>query len=152
MPEPKPAPDQNPPAQTPPVTPPGTPQPRPPATPPDQPGTPQPGKPIGDPPSKDKPMVTRAIAAASQVTLEPGENGGRHGSVHTAPLVKNAPQQTRVGPGTYGNDQFNAEHHDDAVQDRTLPEGLCDPQGGPLRPTAKAKEDRYGRVGSEGNG
>ncbi len=126
------------------------PDPKPPTTPPDQPpGQPQPKKPIGDPPNTKPPAVA---IGKPQVTLEPGENGRSSGPAHTEPLVKNSPQSERVGPGTYGNDQFAAEHHDDFVNDRELPEGLCDPQGGPLRPTAKPKEDRYGRIGGEGKG
>lgn len=109
-------------------------------------------KPIGDPPGKKPPV----IIGKPQVTLEPGDHGRGTGPRHTEPLVKHSPQQERVGPGTYGNDQFAAEHHDDFVHDRELPEGLCDPQehvsGGPLRPTAKPKEQRYGRIGSEGKG
>jgi hypothetical protein len=38
------------------------------------------------------------------------------------------------------------------VHDRTLPEGLQDPQGKPNRPTLKPKEKRYGRVGEDGKG
>ncbi len=120
--------------------------PTPPTTPPDQ---PQPKKPIGDPPNTKPPAVA---IGKPQVTLEPGENGRGTGPTHTEPLVKNAPQSERVGPGTYGNDQFAAEHHDDFVQDRELPEGLWDEQGAPRRPTAKPKEDRYGRIGGEGKG
>ena len=125
------------------------PNPKPPTTPPDR---PQPKKPIGDPPNKDKPRV----AQPGQMTLEPGEHGRSSGSAHTEPLVKAAPAQQPYGRGTYGNDQFAAEHHDDFVNDRALPEGLCDPQehvqGGPLRPTLKPKEKRYGRLGDEGKG
>lgn len=130
------------------------PDPKPPTTPPDQPpDQPQPKKPIGDPPSSKPPKTAQPVAIGKpQVTLEPGENGRSSGPAHTEPLVKNAPQRERVGPGTYGNDQFAAEHHDDFVNDGELPEGLCDPQGGPLRPTAKPKEDRYGRIGGEGKG
>lgn len=130
------------------------PDPKPPTTPPDQPpGQPQPKKPIGDPPSSKPPKTAQPVAIGKpQVTLEPGENGRSSGPAHTEPLVKNSPQRERVGPGTYGNDQFAAEHHDDFVNDPELPEGLCDPQGGPLRPTAKPKEDRYGRIGGEGKG
>ncbi|MBS4046131.1 MAG: hypothetical protein KG075_07305 [Alphaproteobacteria bacterium] len=110
-------------------------------------------KPIGDPPNTKPPAVA---IGKPQVTLEPGENGRSTGPTHTEPLVKNSPQSERVGPGTYGNDQFAAEHHDDFVDDGELPEGLCDPQehfaGGRIRPTAKPKEDRYGRVGGEGKG
>jgi hypothetical protein len=120
--------------------------PKPPTTPPDQ---PQPKKPIGDPPSKEKPQSVRP---QPQFTLEPGDHGRSSGPTHTEPLVKNSPQQEHYGRGTYGNDQFAAEHHDDFVHDRELPEGLCDPQGGPLRPTAKPKEQRYGRLGGEGKG
>lgn len=105
-------------------------------------------KPIGDPPATEKPRVVQP----QQYTLEPGDHGRGTGPLHTEPLVRNSPQRERVGPGTYGNDQFAAEHHDDFVNDPELPEGLCDPQGGPLRPTAKPKEDRYGRVGGEGKG
>ncbi|MEK9969133.1 MAG: hypothetical protein VW600_08340 [Ferrovibrio sp.] len=127
--------------------------PKPAPTPPD---LPQPKKPIGDPPSKDKPKVVQAIVPAQQMTLEPGENGGSDGSVHTEPLVRNSPQRKSVGPGTYGNDQFAAEHHDDFVDDRELPEGLCDAQehfsGSALRPTREPKEQRYGRLGGEGKG
>ncbi|MFN3401636.1 MAG: hypothetical protein ACK4Z4_14955, partial [Ferrovibrio sp.] len=124
--------------------------PKPPATPPDQPpGQPQPKKPIGDPPNTKPPAVA---IGKPQVTLEPGENGRSTGPTHTEPLVKNSPQRERVGPGTYGNDQFAAEHHDDFVDDGELPEGLCDPQGGPLRPTAKPKEDHYGRIGDKDKG
>jgi len=104
--------------------------------------------PIGDPPSRDKPQID----PPKQFTLEPGDHGRGTGPLHTEPLVKNSPQRERVGPGTYGNDQFAAEHHDDFVQDRELPEGLCDPQGGPLRPTRKPKEARYGRHGGQGKG
>lgn len=118
---------------------------------------PQPKKPIGDPPASKPPKVAEPVAIGKpQVALEPGENGRSSGALHTAPLVKNAPQSERVGPGTYGNEQFAAEHHDDFVQDRELPEGLCDPQehaaGTAVRPTTKAKEDRYGRIGGEGRG
>lgn len=126
------------------------PDPKPPTTPPDQ---PQPKKPIGDPPNAKPPAV---VIGKPQVTLEPGENGRGDGPAHTEPLVKDSPQQERVGPGTYGNDQFAAEHHDDFVSDPELPEGLCDPQehfaGSAQRPTQKPKEDRYGRVGGEGKG
>lgn len=123
---------------------------KPPTTPPDQ---PQVKKPIGDPPNTKPPKVAQPVVIGKpQVTLEPGENGRGTGPAHTEPLVRNSPQQDRVGPGTYGNDPFAAEHHDDFVNDRELPEGLCDPQGGPLRPTAKPKEDRYGRIGGEGKG
>ncbi|QDO97474.1 hypothetical protein FNB15_09435 [Ferrovibrio terrae] len=111
--------------------------------------TPDYKKPIGDPPSREKPQT---VQPQQQFTLEPGDHGRGSGPLHTEPLVKHSPQQERVGPGTYGNDQFAAEHHDDFVNDRELPEGLCDPQGGPLRPTAKPKEDRYGRIGGEGKG
>jgi hypothetical protein len=124
--------------------------PKPPTTPPDQ---PQPKKPIGDPPNSKPPAV---VIGKPQVTLEPGENGRGTGPTHTEPLVKNSPQGERVGPGTYGNDQFAAEHHDDFVHDRELPEGLCDPQehfsGSAQRPTQKPKEQRYGRIGGEGKG
>lgn len=106
------------------------------------------GTPIGDPPSKEKPRITQP----QQMTLEPGDHGRGTGPLHTEPLVRNSPQQTHYGRGTYGNDQFAAEHHDDFVHDRELPEGLCDPQGGPLRPTAKPKEQRYGRIGGQGKG
>lgn len=124
--------------------------PKPPTTPPDQPpGQPQPKKPIGDPPSKEKPQT---VQPQQQFTLEPGDHGRSSGPTHTEPLVKDSPQQVHYGRGTYGNDQFAAEHHDDFVHDRELPEGLCDPQGGPLRPTAKPKEQRYGRIGGEGKG
>ena len=120
--------------------------PTPPTTPPDQ---PQPKKPIGDPPNTKPPAVA---IGKPQVTLEPGDHGRGSGPTHTEPLVRNSPQRERVGPGTYGNDQFAAEHHDDFVQDRELPEGLWDEQGAPRRPTAKPKEDRYGRIGGEGKG
>ncbi len=119
--------------------------PTPPTTPPDR---PQPKKPIGDPPNTKPPVVI----GKPQVTLEPGEPGRGTGPAHTEPLVKNAPQSERFGPGTYGNDQFAAEHHDDFVNDPELPEGLWDKQGAPRRPTAKPKEDRYGRIGGEGKG
>lgn len=130
------------------------PDPKPPTTPPDQ---PQPKKPIGDPPSSKPTKVAQPVVIGKpQVTLEPGENGRGDGPAHTEPLVKDSPQQERVGPGTYGNDQFAAEHHDDFVSDPELPEGLCDPQehfaGSAQRPTQKPKEDRYGRVGGEGKG
>jgi hypothetical protein len=105
-------------------------------------------KPIGDPPNTKPPVVI----GKPQVTLEPGDHGSGAGSIHTEPLVRQSPQREPVGPGTYGNDQFAAEHHDDFVQDRELPEGLCDPQGGPLRPTMRPKEKRYGRVGGDGKG
>lgn len=127
--------------------------PTPPATPPDK---PQPKQPIGDPPNKDKPRVVHRIAATTQMILEPGVHGRSTGSAHTEPLVKDSPSQDRVGPGTYGNDQFAAEHHDDFVQDHDLPEGLQDAQQqsrrSTTRPTLKAKEDRYGRIGGEGKG
>lgn len=110
--------------------------------------TPQNESPVGDPPSKKPPV----IIGKPQVTLEPGDHGRGSGPLHTEPLVKHSPRQERVGPGTYGNDQFAAEHHDDFINDPELPEGLCDPQGGPRRPTAKPKEQRYGRVGGEGKG
>jgi hypothetical protein len=128
---------------------------KPPTAPPDQ---PQPKKPIGDPPNTKPPKVAQPAVAIGkpQVALEPGENGRSSGPAHTEPLVKNAPQRERVGPGTYGNDQFAAEHHDDVVHDPELPEGLCNPQehfsGSAQRPTAKPKEDRYGRIGGEGKG
>lgn len=111
--------------------------------------TPDYKKPIGDPPSREK---TQSVQSQQQFTLEPGDHGRSSGPTHTEPLVKNSPQQDRVGPGTYGNDQFAAEHHDDFVHDRELPEGLCDPQGGPMRPTTQPKEDRYGRIGGQGKG
>jgi hypothetical protein len=115
--------------------------------------TPDYKKPIGDPPSKEKPQ---SVQPQQQFTLEPGDHGRGSGPTHTQPLVRNSPQRERVGPGTYGNDQFAAEHHDDFVNDGELPEGLCDPQehfaGGRIRPTAEPKEDRYGRVGGEGKG
>lgn len=129
--------------------------PKPPTTPPDQPpGQPQPKKPVGDPPNTKPPKVAQSPVAIGkpQVTLEPGENGRSTGPAHTEPLVKNSPQRERVGPGTYGNDQFAAEHHDDFVNDPALPEGLWDEQGAPKRPTAKPKEQRYGRIGGEGKG
>jgi hypothetical protein len=114
--------------------------------------TPKGDKPIGDLPSAKPPVVI----GKPQVTLEPGDHGRGSGPAHTEPLVKNSPQRERVGPGTYGNDQFAAEHHDDFVSDPELPEGLCDPQehfaGSAQRPTQKPKEDRYGRVGGEGKG
>ena len=106
------------------------------------------GTPIGDPPSRDKPQID----PPKQFTLEPGDHGRGTGPLHTEPLVKNSPQRERVGPGTYGNDQFAAEHHDDFVHDRELPEGLWDAQGAPLRPTKKPKEQRYGRHGGQGKG
>jgi hypothetical protein len=110
-------------------------------------------KPIGDPPNTEKPHIDPPqIDPPGQFTLEPGDHGRGSGPLHTEPLVKNSPQQTHYGRGTYGNDQFAAEHHDDFVNDRELPEGLCDPQGGPLRPTAKPKEQRYGRIGGQGKG
>lgn len=109
-------------------------------------------KPIGDPPSKAPPRIVQP----RQETMEPGDHGSGTGTIHTEPLVKNSPQRERVGPGTYGNDQFAAEHHDDFVHDGELPEGLCNPRehfaGGPLRPTAKPKEARYGRIGGQGKG
>lgn len=113
--------------------------------------TPDYKKPIGDPPSREKPQSVRP---QQQFTLEPGDHGRSTGPTHTGPLVRNSPQRERVGPGTYGNDQFAAEHHDDFVHDQELPEGLCDPQehfaGAAVRPTLKPKEDRYGRVDGEG--
>lgn len=105
-------------------------------------------KPIGDPPGKKPPV----IIGKPQVTLEPGDHGRGSGPLHTEPLVRNSPPQEHYGRGTYGNDQFAAEHHDDFVNDPELPEGLCDPQGGPLRPTRKPKEQRYGRIGGQGKG
>lgn len=119
--------------------------PTPPATPPDK---PQPKQPIGDPPSTDKPQ----IEPPKQGTLQPGDNGRGTGPLHTEPLVKNSPPQRHYGPGTYGNDQFAAEHHDNFVNDPELTEGLWDKQGAPKRPTAKPKEQRYGRIGDEGKG
>lgn len=125
------------------------PNPKPPATPPDK---PQPKTPIGDPPSKDKPR----IAQPKQMTREPGEHGRGTGPTHTEPLVRDAPAQLPYGPGTYGNDQFAAEHHDDFAGDGVKPEGLQDaqqrPRNGTPRPTLKAKEDRYGRIRGEGKG
>ena len=113
---------------------------------------PKPQSPGKDRPS-DKPQIDPPrIDPPGQFTLEPGDHGRGTGPLHTEPLVKNSPQRERVGPGTYGNDQFAAEHHDDFVADRELPEGLCDPQGGPLRPTRKPKEARYGRHGGQGKG
>ncbi|MCW0233869.1 MAG: hypothetical protein OJJ21_09750 [Ferrovibrio sp.] len=121
-----------------------------------KPKNPEDKTPVGDPPNKDKPRITQRIFPAQQYTLEPGDHGRGTGSAHTEPLVKAAPAQQPYGRGTYGNDQFNAEHHDDFVNDRALPEGLCDPQehvqGAPLRPTLKPKEKRYGRLGDEGKG
>lgn len=123
--------------------------PKPPTTPPDK---AQPKKPIGDPPSQKPPK----IAQSQQFTLEPGDHGRGTGPLHTEPLVKGSQRQQHYGPGTYGNDQFAAEHHDDFVYDRELPEGLCDPQehfaGSAQRPTQKPKEQRYGRIGDEGKG
>jgi hypothetical protein len=109
-------------------------------------------QPIGDPPSTEKPQID----PPKQFTLEPGDNGRGSGPLHTEPLVKNSPQQEHYGRGTYGNDQFAAEHHDDFVSDPELPEGLCDPQehfsGSAQRPTQKPKEQRYGRIGGQGKG
>jgi hypothetical protein len=121
------------------------PNPKPPTTPPDR---PQPKTPIGDPPSKDKPR----IAQPKQMTLEPGDHGRGDGPLHTAPLVRNSPRQMHYGPGTYGNDQFAAEHHDAFEGDGVKPEGLDETQSAPRRPTARPKEKRYGRQGGEGQG
>ena len=87
-----------------------------------------------------------------QFTLEPGDGGSPHGPAHTTPLVKDSPAQKRYGPGTYGNDQFAAEHHDDISDDPTLPEGLQDRQSEVKRPTLRPKEKRYGRIGGDGEG
>ena len=125
---------------------------------------PKPQNPSNDRPSEKPPQTAPLgrpsggdtdaprIAQPNQFTLEPGDHGRGTGPLHTEPLVRNSPRQDRYGPGTYGNDQFAAEHHDDFVHDRELPEGLCDPQGGPLRPTKKPKEQRYGRHGGQGEG
>lgn len=87
-----------------------------------------------------------------QFTLEPGDTGGRDGPAHTTPLVKNSPPQKRYGPGTYGNDQFATEHHDDISDDPTLPEGLQTQQRKVKRPSLQPKENRYGRIDGEGKG
>lgn len=96
----------------------------------------------------------RSPSSTRQFTLEPGDNGRSDGPLHTEPLVKNSPRQANYGPGTYGNDQFAAEHHDDFVNDGTgdKPEGLDEPQSAPLRPTQKPREKRYGRTGDHGKG
>lgn len=95
-----------------------------------------------------------APKAPQQFTQEPGEAGRGDGPLHREPLVKNSPRQANYGPGTYGNDQFAAEHHDDFVNDGTgdKPEGLDEPQSAPARPTHKPKEKRYGRTGDHGKG
>lgn len=111
-------------------------------------GEPPRDQPMGDPPAKKPPV----IIGKPQATTEPGDHGRGSGPVHTEPLVRNSPQQEPVGPGSYGNDQFAAEHHDDFVDDPELPEGLQDPQGGAVRPTLRSKEKRYGRVGEDGKG
>ena len=102
---------------------------------------------------KSTPSITPpAITAPKQFTLEPGDHGRGSGPLHTEPLVKGAKAQAHYGRGTYGNDQFAAEHHDDFVNDPEKPEGLSEPQSAPRRPTARSKEQRYGRHGGEGKG
>lgn len=109
-------------------------------------------KPSGAPPGQEKPR----IVPPQQFTLEPGDHGRGDGPLHREPLVKDAKMQDHYGRGTYGNDQFAAEHHDDFVADAALPEGLQDSRqqlrGSPERPTLKPKEKRYGRLGDEGKG
>jgi len=92
--------------------------------------------------------------APQQFTLEPGDHGRGDGPLHREPLVKNSPRQANYGPGTYGNDQFAAEHHDDFVNDGTgeKPEGLDVHPTPPTRPTQKPKEKRYGRHSGHGEG
>src|SRR5688572_18389142 len=96
----------------------------------------------------------RSPNSTRQFTLEPGEAGRGDGPLHTEPLVKNSPRQGNYGPGTYGSDQFAAEHHDDFVTDGTgdKPEGLDERQAAPTRPTQKPREKRYGRTGGDGKG
>lgn len=95
---------------------------------------------------------TSPITQPKQFTLEPGDNGRSSGPLHTEPLVKGSKPQEHYGKGTYGNDQFAAEHHDDFVYDPELPEGLQDPQKPVSRPTTQPKEARYGRIGGDGKG
>lgn len=87
-----------------------------------------------------------------QKTDRPGGRGSPKGPAHHEPLSKHSVRQTDYGPGTYGNDMFAAEHHDDFDDDRELPEGLQDPQAAVDRPTLRTKSKRYGRIGEHGKG
>lgn len=102
----------------------------------------------------DKSSKIASPKVPQQFTLEPGDHGRGDGPLHREPLVRHSPRQASYGPGTYGNDQFAAEHHDAFVNDGTgdKPEGLGAAQTSPKRPTQTPREKRYGRTGDHGKG
>ena len=82
----------------------------------------------------------------------PGIKGRASGPAHTEPLIRDSAPQRRYGPGTYGNDQFAAEHHEIIEEQVPLPEGLEHAQTKVERPTTRPKDRRYGRTGEDGKG
>ncbi|HEX6957523.1 MAG TPA: hypothetical protein VF194_06000 [Ferrovibrio sp.] len=73
-----------------------------------------------------------------QQTDLPGAHGGPTGPAHHTPLSRGAPRRMPYGPGTYGNDQFAAEHHDD-FHDPSLG---CDTDRHDVPPAQAAAEKR----------
>jgi hypothetical protein len=114
-------------------------------------------KPETRPARAAKSTRSRAARPAKNETedvLRLGLHGAPDGPAHTAPLVKDAPQQGAYGPGTYGNDQFTGraagttapvgppEGHDKPVSRRQIAD----------KPDTQRRDDRYGRNGNSGVG
>lgn len=87
-----------------------------------------------------------------QRTDRPGTAGRASGPAHTEPLIRDSTAQKPYGPGTYGNDQFAAEHHEIVEEQIPQPEGLEHPQSKVERPTTRPKDRRYGRTDEDGKG
>lgn len=95
---------------------------------------------------------TRLPDLPTQHHERPGTRGRASGPAHTEPLIRNAEAQRHYGPGTYGNDQFAAEHHEIIEEQVPQPEGLDHAQKQVERPTTRPKDRRYGRTGADGKG
>lgn len=50
----------------------------------------------------------QGVRPPRQQTDRPGRRGSPDGAAHNEPLSKGAVRRRRYGPGTYGNDQFDA--------------------------------------------
>ena len=100
-------------------------------------------------PQTEKP---RTPEMPRQRTDRPGLPGSPDGPAHHEPLSRDAVPQKRYGPGTYGNDQFAAEHYESVEDEVPQPEGLEHEQHAPERPTTRPKDRRYGRIGENGKG
>lgn len=99
-----------------------------------------------------RPEKPRTPEMPRQRTDRAGLPGSPDGPAHHEPLSRDSVPQKSYGPGTYGNDQFDAVHYQSVDDEVPHPEGLDYKQPQNDRPTTRPKDRRYGRTGEDGKG